>query len=278
MHFPFSLTVFLYILGVLCIVMLTPLPTASSSPLAQCRTSGVLQARNNAIRSPYQSPRDQRANALRSPLRSVLNIPRPQVRDTTAGPTIEQERSDVREAERKRQAALQETPSRRRRRVPGQTENHAPSPTLGASQAQQMRPLGLATPPDSQPPRFALKPNKVEATFDLDAHQYSQFANNYGNFLLSCTIMTSGHWPTNEKKPTPYHDKYVQDTKRFKMNVNNVTFLGNPPKSNAPKAPVPSTPVPSSSQARTIDHFAGTSSWMKKRKLNDGSDGPSSPQ
>ncbi|KAJ6530289.1 hypothetical protein B0H19DRAFT_1109041 [Mycena capillaripes] len=277
MHFPFSLAVFLYILGVLSILMLTRLTTASLSPLAQRRTSGVRQVHNNVFRSPYQSLREQRVNALRSPLYYCW------INDKAG--VFQRQRGRAQAAS----CVAGDSESRRRRRVPGQTENRAPSPTTGASQAQQMRLLGLATPPDSQPPVLApcvaLNTNKVEATFDLDARQYSQFANNYGNFLLSRTIMASGRWPTN-KKPTPCPDKYVQvtrfltgkDTKRFKMDVNNVTFLGNPSKSNAPKAPVPFTPVPSSSQARTIDHFAGTPSWMKKHKLDDGSDGPSSSQ
>ncbi|KAJ7495990.1 hypothetical protein B0H11DRAFT_1910265 [Mycena galericulata] len=123
-----SFLLWFLILGVLCFLMLTPPPTASSSSLAQRRTTGVREARNNALRSPYQSPRQRRLGHAdgRSPLRDVGNI---HCQNSTAGPSLEQERSGLREAERQRQAALQETPSRRRRRIPGQAQNREPSPT-----------------------------------------------------------------------------------------------------------------------------------------------------
>ncbi|KAJ7670724.1 hypothetical protein DFH06DRAFT_1125018 [Mycena polygramma] len=126
----------LFLLGALCNLMLSPPPTASSSSLVHRQTSGVRHARIDASRSPYQSPRQrhlQRSGGQRSPFRDIANFPPPQ--NTAAGPSAEQERSHAREAERERQAALQETPSRRRRRVPGQAENRAPSPTPGAQQA-----------------------------------------------------------------------------------------------------------------------------------------------
>ncbi|KAJ7480355.1 hypothetical protein B0H11DRAFT_1916092 [Mycena galericulata] len=105
-----SLLLWFLILGVLCFLMLTPPPTASSSSLAQRRTTG----------------------------------------NSTAGPSLEQERSGLREAERQRQAALQETPSRRRRRIPGQAQNREPSPTPTTT-SQTIR-LGLGTPPETQAP------------------------------------------------------------------------------------------------------------------------------
>ncbi|KAJ7836862.1 hypothetical protein B0H13DRAFT_1912845 [Mycena leptocephala] len=64
MRCPTSVLVLLCILGVLLIVMLTPPPTTSSSSLAHCRTTGVRQARNDAIRSPYHSPRHTACNGL----------------------------------------------------------------------------------------------------------------------------------------------------------------------------------------------------------------------
>ncbi|KAJ7730720.1 hypothetical protein B0H14DRAFT_2640181 [Mycena olivaceomarginata] len=46
------------------------------------------------------------------------------------GPGVEERRSIQRDADRERQLALQETPSRRRRRIPeARDENRAPSPT-----------------------------------------------------------------------------------------------------------------------------------------------------
>ncbi|KAJ7824581.1 hypothetical protein B0H13DRAFT_2375418 [Mycena leptocephala] len=156
MRYPTSFLVLLCILGVLLIVMLTPPPTASSSSLAHRRTTGVRQARNDAIRSPYHSPRQHRLQRSpgRSPLQNVGNIPRPQIQNPVAGPSVEDEHSSFRQAERERQAALQETPSRRRRRIPVQprNENRSPSPTASASRGAQSTSLGLGTPPDSQRP------------------------------------------------------------------------------------------------------------------------------
>ncbi|KAJ7021409.1 hypothetical protein C8F04DRAFT_1195533 [Mycena alexandri] len=148
-----SLWVIVCVLSALYL-MLSPPPTASSS-LAQRRTSGARQARNTALRSPYQSPREHRLHRVNgaSPLRDVTNIP--QAENAAAGPSLERERADLRNAERERQAALQETPSRGRRRIPGQAENRAASPTSGGSRIQDtlfivlQRPLGLATPPAS---------------------------------------------------------------------------------------------------------------------------------
>ncbi|KAJ7670725.1 hypothetical protein DFH06DRAFT_1125019 [Mycena polygramma] len=60
----------------------------------------------------------------------------------------------------------------------------------------------------------ALNANKENATlgFDIDARQYALFANGYIDFPVLCRIPKSGRWPTNDKKPTPNPDRYVQIT------------------------------------------------------------------
>ncbi|KAJ7919817.1 hypothetical protein B0H13DRAFT_2428228 [Mycena leptocephala] len=113
---------------------LTPLPTASSSLLARRWTTGVQQARNDAVRSPYHSPHQHRLQRSPgwSPLQDVSNIPRPQIQNPVAGPSVEDVHSGFREAPR--------------------NENRMPSPTPSASQGAQSTSLRLGTPLDSQHP------------------------------------------------------------------------------------------------------------------------------
>jgi hypothetical protein len=97
-------------------------PPSPPSSLAQRCERGIRQARVYASIAPYRSPRRQPGA---SPLRDIQNVPRVQ-----HGPGVEEQRSIQRDADRERQLALQETPSRRRRRIPeARDENRAPLPT-----------------------------------------------------------------------------------------------------------------------------------------------------
>ncbi|KAJ7238906.1 hypothetical protein C8J57DRAFT_1246237 [Mycena rebaudengoi] len=98
------------------------LPSSSSGTfsLVQRTSKTTRQARNNANTSPYRrSPLRQQGPSPNVPFQSIVNT------------SNERERAALRDADRERQLALQETPSRRHRRVPqGSTgnENRAPSP------------------------------------------------------------------------------------------------------------------------------------------------------
>jgi hypothetical protein len=123
----------------------TPPPTASSSSLTHRRTTGIRHARDSMMQSPSQSPRRRRLEhaGIPSPLRDASNcLHYPPAENPNAGSSSEQEHAELRELQRERHAALQETPSRRRRRIPGQTENRVPSPTPGPSQARQQQVWG----------------------------------------------------------------------------------------------------------------------------------------
>ncbi|KAK7046503.1 hypothetical protein R3P38DRAFT_2765320 [Favolaschia claudopus] len=135
--------------GILFAFLLQMSPTRpSSSSLRVHANSQIRQARTLANAPPYRSPQrcspDKDAGAR--PLRPVLG--------TRPNGDPESHRAANRSDDRERQLALQETPSRRRRRIPGQQdENRAPSPT-----PNPRRPLaqpnfaGVGTPPDSQQP------------------------------------------------------------------------------------------------------------------------------
>jgi hypothetical protein len=118
-------------------------PTASSSSLTHCCTTGVRRACDSVMQSPSQSPRQQCLEhaGTPSPLQDVSNclhyLP---VENPNAGSSLEQERAELIQCEQ--HAALQETPSHCRRRIPGQTENRVPSPTPGPSQARQQQVWG----------------------------------------------------------------------------------------------------------------------------------------
>lgn len=85
------------------------------------------------MRSPYSSPRLRRAAR---PFGDLTNVFSGVQLAAVAGSSssLERERMAVRGAERERQESLQETPSRRRRRIPAQREqeNRAGSPTPGS--------------------------------------------------------------------------------------------------------------------------------------------------
>ncbi|KAJ7670457.1 hypothetical protein B0H17DRAFT_1209326 [Mycena rosella] len=110
----------LLFLFVLLILMEPLAPGPSSSSLACRRDRSVRDARHDAMRSPYASPRRRR-------LEGGPN-------SATAVSSLDRERSGIRDAERQRQISLQETPSQRHRRVPRQheeEENRVASPTPG---------------------------------------------------------------------------------------------------------------------------------------------------
>ncbi|KAJ7239473.1 hypothetical protein C8J57DRAFT_1245904 [Mycena rebaudengoi] len=116
----------------------TPLPSGSTSSLVQRNPRTIHEARMNASGSPYRSPSRRRPDA-RSPLQNIGNNFSAGTQGGSGGcgePSLEQERSALREAERERYAALQDTPSRRNRRIPGHhggNQNRPVSPTPGPS-------------------------------------------------------------------------------------------------------------------------------------------------
>ncbi|KAJ7900896.1 hypothetical protein B0H13DRAFT_1883200 [Mycena leptocephala] len=143
--------IFLVALSIFLAIMSPPSASPSSS-LPQRRERHIRQARVYANIAPYRSPRREPGIA---PLRNIRNAPAVQ-----HGPELEQHHSAQRDADWERQLALQETPSRRRRRLPERRdENRAPSPTLIAR-----RPLpqpvfaGAGTPPATQ--QAPLPPNR----------------------------------------------------------------------------------------------------------------------
>ncbi|KAJ7798887.1 hypothetical protein B0H14DRAFT_2617521 [Mycena olivaceomarginata] len=144
------------LLVALSTLLATMSPLSPPSSLAQRCERGIRQARVYASIAPYRSPRRQPGA---SPLRDIQNVPRVQ-----HGPGVEERRSIQRDADRERQLALQETPSRRRRRIPeARDENRAPSPTPVARRpVPQPVFAGVGTPPATlrQAP---LPPNRYEA-------------------------------------------------------------------------------------------------------------------
>ncbi|KAJ7437679.1 hypothetical protein B0H11DRAFT_2206470 [Mycena galericulata] len=132
-----------------------PSPSSSSAPssLAHRNERRIRQARIHANLAPYRSPPRLYVGL---PLHNVANAP-------SARPVgdLESHRAAHRGADRE-QLALQDTPSRRRRRIPANRagdENRAPSPTPAVCRyiAQPVF-AGVGTPPDSQRP--SLPPNK----------------------------------------------------------------------------------------------------------------------
>jgi hypothetical protein len=116
----------------------TPPPTPSSY-LAQRRVPGVRLARQNAMSPIYGRTRSPRASTRRNALQDMSNQgPRGNL-PLSSSPSLEAECLAARNADRDRQLALQETPSRRRRRIPN--ENRPGSPTPGASRPRAQAPL-----------------------------------------------------------------------------------------------------------------------------------------
>ncbi|KAJ7445044.1 hypothetical protein FB451DRAFT_1189274 [Mycena latifolia] len=124
----------------------------------------------------------------------------------------------------------------------------------------------------------------VAATFDIDAETYTQFAKAYGpfptrragpaNLFRSQTNMSrwylKGLEDYDDIKGSPY-------TKRFKVNIDSVTFLGMAPKTFQSSTPATPGPSQASSQKRSQNFSGGTPAWLtKKKKGNDGKAAPSS--
>ncbi|KAJ6618786.1 hypothetical protein B0H10DRAFT_1947207 [Mycena sp. CBHHK59/15] len=143
-----SLLFGLPILLLLILIMSTPPPTPSSS-LAHRHVTSVRSARRGAMAPIYCGPRSPRASSGRRPLQDVGNMG--PARDAHLADVdrdladVDREHRVLRDADRERQQALQETPSRRRRRIPN--ENRQSSPTPGPSRPRvQAAPQGLLTP------------------------------------------------------------------------------------------------------------------------------------
>ncbi|KAJ6570661.1 hypothetical protein B0H10DRAFT_2237774 [Mycena sp. CBHHK59/15] len=144
---------------------------------------------HDAMRSPYASPHRRHLQG-RSPFQDLGNfLSGAQGQDAGVGlSSLERERSSLRDAERARQAALQETPSRRHCRIPTQRqeqENRAGSPTPGSRRADPL--LGLATLPDSQVP--AVSKRVLAQSIDSPSDCKSAFG-------YSWPLKSVGHLPT----------------------------------------------------------------------------------
>ncbi|KAF7328554.1 hypothetical protein MVEN_02543100 [Mycena venus] len=133
---------------------------------------------------------------------------------------------------------------------------------------------------------------KDKGTFDIDVEQYTQLAKGgpITAFPASCSIIDSPRWPNPGSKPVPYPGKFVSASgylvgvesrevmgspykQRFKMNVDNVVYLGSAPSGLAND---PSTPATSSAAKRkAVAAFDGTPPWVKRH--NNGAGPSSSP-
>ncbi|KAJ7706676.1 hypothetical protein B0H17DRAFT_1125528 [Mycena rosella] len=149
-----------WVLGLLVLLishMAPSLPTPPSS-LAHRHTTFVRDARHGAMTPSYAVPRRSPTHP-RAPFRDIANeVSHIQNAPSTrpVSPSLDPARSSFRDADRERQLALQESPSRRRRRIPGASgdENwssspavgtRSSSPTPGASTSRVAR-----TPPDTE--------------------------------------------------------------------------------------------------------------------------------
>ncbi|KAJ7698998.1 hypothetical protein B0H17DRAFT_1049896 [Mycena rosella] len=136
-------------------LMAPPTPGSTSSSLARRWEPSVREARRDAMQAPYASPRRRRllgSAAGGGPFQDFSNfVLGTQDQGLSAGASsLERERSDLRDAERERHISLEETPSRRRRRIPTreEEENRAVSPTPGSQRVVAQ----LGTPLDTQAP------------------------------------------------------------------------------------------------------------------------------
>ncbi|KAJ6522623.1 hypothetical protein B0H10DRAFT_2249903 [Mycena sp. CBHHK59/15] len=134
-------------------------PLSPPSSIVQRRTPSERDARRNAMEAPYAIPR-RSPTGPRAPLGNIGNQPQ-RVRDEPssssrpASPLLDSSRASFREADRARQKALQETPSRRRRRLPRPVndENRSSSPTPGASTSR----ASMMCDPGFRHPRLRLR-------------------------------------------------------------------------------------------------------------------------
>ncbi|KAK7005493.1 hypothetical protein R3P38DRAFT_2794668 [Favolaschia claudopus] len=136
--------IFIILFISLAAVMVFPLPTPTSPPLAHRPARSVRQARHSAMQPPYTKSPQHAANASRPPLQNRSNF-------QEGGSFLEEQRAARRDEERERHAALQQTPSCRRRRVPRPNDENRPvSPTPRSSRSSQPANAPLPTPPDTQ--------------------------------------------------------------------------------------------------------------------------------
>ncbi|KAJ6535290.1 hypothetical protein DFH09DRAFT_1091823 [Mycena vulgaris] len=136
---------------------------------------------------------------------------------------------------------------------------------------------------------LAFNNDKDAGTFDMDIEQYTQISKGgpITVFPMSCWIKDSPRWAKSSSgKPVPYPGKFISASgylvgvkdlqvagsphkRRFKIEVDNVVYLGSAPAAN------PSTPAASSSahKRKASTAFDGTPAWVKR---HTNSDGPSS--
>ncbi|KAK6980548.1 hypothetical protein R3P38DRAFT_3235414 [Favolaschia claudopus] len=126
--------------------MVFPLPTPTSPPLAHRTTRSIRQTRHSAMQPSYSnSPGRRPVNAAgRAPFQNIANLQEGVVCWSNKGPFVEMRSG-------RGTPLLQETPSRRRRRVPqaSNDENRSTSPTPRSSRSFRSA-NGLPTPPDTQ--------------------------------------------------------------------------------------------------------------------------------
>ncbi|KAK7012370.1 hypothetical protein R3P38DRAFT_3209635 [Favolaschia claudopus] len=137
--------------------MVFPLPTPTSPPLAHRTTRSIRQTRHSAMQPSYSnSPGRRPVNAAgRAPFQNIVNLQR----GWFVGATNVEMRSG------RGTPLLQETPSRRCRRVPqaSNDENRSTSPTPRSSRSFRSA-NGLPTPPDTQRSAAQRKEFKSTAT------------------------------------------------------------------------------------------------------------------
>ncbi|KAJ7891124.1 hypothetical protein B0H13DRAFT_1887296 [Mycena leptocephala] len=152
----------LWVFLVLLVKMPSPSSPSQSSSFPQRTKTHIRQARQLANIAPY------RLNPANAPLRALAPNPNGNAPLRALAPRpngdLESQRTAHRDADRERQLELQETPPRRRRRMPQHRvgdENRAPSPTpVARRHIEQPVFAGVGTPPDSQRP---LPPDKRAA-------------------------------------------------------------------------------------------------------------------
>ncbi|KAJ7704441.1 hypothetical protein B0H17DRAFT_1193675 [Mycena rosella] len=199
------------------------------------------------------------AISIRKP--TALSIAGPGQDPSAEGSSLDRQRSDLRDAERQRQIALQETPSHRHRRTPRQREDEeirAASSTPCSQRA--VPPLGLPTPPDTQVPPVSRAVLRQRLRREREAAAKAAAAS-AGRSRARTALQPAA------------------PSTRFKMDVDNVTLLGYAPKGSTSSMPASSSTSQSQTPAakRPAGSQAGTSSWLsKKKKGNDANAAPSS--
>ncbi|KAJ6450779.1 hypothetical protein C8R45DRAFT_1042766 [Mycena sanguinolenta] len=135
-------------------------PLKSSSGLPQRPDRHIRQAHDRTNAAPYLSPRRQSSANAHAAGTSQPLAPRPRPLAPRPNGDLESQHTAQCDTDRDQQLAQQETPSRRRRRIPENRagdENRAPSPTPAPHRrVQQPVFAGAGTPLDSQRPEDGL--------------------------------------------------------------------------------------------------------------------------